>query len=60
MAHRELKEASDKELEIWPHRIAGHAHFKEHNANLPFLMGWLKYVTGTLNCDVQSNTVIIL
>ena len=45
--YRELKETSDKELEIWTHWIAVHANLKErkpHNAKVLYLMSRLKWL----------------
>ena len=46
-----LEETSDKEQTIWPHWTAAHAHLKDHklhNAKVPFLMSWLKFVSEQL------------
>ena len=48
LAHinREQKEASDKESQLWPHRVARHAclkALKQHNNKTPFPMRWLIY-----------------
>ena len=47
-AHMELEEASEKELENWPHWIAAHARLKEllpADTKPPFLMRRIKYMT---------------